>query len=40
MSVDDTELVVYIVPHIEFDRDDATDEGGLFERTYEKFLAP
>ena len=38
-TVEDAELVVYIVPHIEFDRDDATDAGGLFERTYEKFIA-
>lgn len=37
-SQEDTELVIYIVPHIEYDRNDAVDQGGLFERIYVKYI--
>lgn len=35
---ENTEFVVYIVPHIEYDRDFYSDEGGLFEYVYEKYI--
>ncbi len=37
-SVEETEMVIYIVPHIEYDRNDGVDDGGLFERVYQKYV--
>ncbi len=37
-TMENTEFVVYIVPHIEYDRDDSSDEGGLFRHVYEKYI--
>lgn len=37
-SIEETELIIYIVPHIEYDRNDSVDAGGLFERMYIKYV--
>ena len=37
-SYEDTELVIYIVPHIEYDRNDTTDNSSFFERMYTKYI--
>ncbi len=37
-TMENTEFVVYIVPHIEFDRNFQSDEGGLFRDVYERYI--